>query len=114
MLTVGVIGSYCYIGLFQCKNPDDVSVWNLHMSYPSDALTRVVVALYDSHLAKKEMEGTALLAENVKSTKSDVDAKDSLNIVLVIGESYIKDLLLCMDMDLILLLSYCMRRKRDG
>lgn len=91
MLTVGVIGSYCYIGLFQCKNPDDVSVWNLHMSYPSDALTRVVVALYDSHLAKKEMEETALLAENVKSTKSDVEPRDSLNIVFVIGESYIKD-----------------------
>lgn len=90
MLLSGILSSWCYVTLFQCKTPDDVSAWNTHMRYPSDALTRTIIAFYDTHLSKKEIEEAILVAENAQSAIYEGAPEDSLNIVLVIGESYIK------------------------
>lgn len=90
MLLSGFLSCWCYVTLFQCKTPDDVTAWNAHMRYPSDALTRTIIAFYDTRLSKKEIEEVIHVAENVQPTACEVGSEDSLNIVLVIGESYIK------------------------
>lgn len=90
MLVAGILSSWCYVTLFQCKTPDDVSAWNSHMRYPSDALTRTVIAFYDTHLAKMEIEEAIRVAKNTEPSAYEGNSEDSLNVVLVIGESYIK------------------------
>lgn len=88
-LIVGIGCSWCYISLFQCKNTDEVADWNLHMRYPSDAITRVVIALFDTQIAKHEMDEAINQAKISLSTKI-TPANDSLHIIFVIGESFIR------------------------
>lgn len=91
MLFCGFLSSWCYVTLFQCKTPDEVSAWNTHMRYPSDALTRTIIAFYDTYLSKEEIKGAIHVAENTLPSVYDGDPEDSLCVVLVIGESYIKN-----------------------
>lgn len=87
-LLVGVITSECYIKLFQCKNIDEVSAWNRHMRYPSDAMTRVVIAFFDARLASQEMDKAISHTEQMSAPSTA--APESVNVIFVIGESYIR------------------------
>lgn len=88
-LLIGLIGSECYVKLFQCKSIDEVSAWNRHMRYPSDAMTRVVIAFFDTHLAKDEMD--IAIAQTLDVAKQTIKSdKGPVNVVFVIGESYIR------------------------
>ena len=86
LLAVGLAGSMCYVRLLQCDTTDEVSAWNLHMRYPSDAATRTVIALFDLHLAGRETERAIRQAELVEATR----ITDTVNVILVIGESFIR------------------------
>lgn len=88
-LVVGIGCSWCYISLFQCKSTDEVADWNLHMRYPGDAITRVAIALFDTQIAKHEMDeaiNQAQLSSSIRVTPTN----DSLHLVFVIGESFIR------------------------
>lgn len=87
-LLVGLLCSECYVRLFQCKTMDEVSRWNLQMRHPSDAATRVVIAFFDTHLAARETEKAINCTMGVR--QSDAVTDDSLNVVFVIGESFIR------------------------
>lgn len=88
LLTVGIITSNCYISLFRCKTTDEVSEWNQHMRHPSDAMTRVVIAFFDTHISNIEMDKAIRSAENIEVGKAADD--DSVHVVFVIGESFIR------------------------
>ena len=91
ILLLGGIGfSVCYIKLFNSQEMNDVDEWRSHMRNPDDIVTKLVVAIYDSYLAGKEME---LANKQVKRLKVAMqpDPTDSVNVILVIGESYIKE-----------------------
>lgn len=88
-LAVGIGCSWCYVSLFQCKSTDEVADWNLHMRYPSDAMTRVVIALFDTQIAKHEMDEAISQAQASLDTRV-APAGDSVRVIFVIGESYIR------------------------
>lgn len=88
MLAVGLLTSICYIKLFQSNNVDEVSAWNLQMRHPSDALTRVAIAFFDTHLVGKEMDKAIASAKRVPS--ATIALPDTLHVIFVIGESYIR------------------------
>ena len=90
LLIGGIIFSYNYISLLECKEMNDVDEWRSHMRHPDDLVTKVMVSLYDMHIAEKEMAGVIRMAEQIE-VMPQTTHDDSLNIIVVIGESYIRE-----------------------
>ena len=90
LLAGGCIFSYNYIKLFSCNEMNEVDEWRSHMRNPDDLVTKVVVSFYDISIAEKEMLRIIRMAEEIKATPQ-TEADDSLNIVVIIGESFIRD-----------------------
>ncbi len=90
LLVGGCIFSYCYIKLFTCKEMNEVDEWRSHMRNPDDLITKIVASFYDISIAEKEMLRVIRMAEEVQATRQ-TEADDSLNIVVIIGESFIRD-----------------------
>ena len=90
LLTGGAIFSYHYVKLFQCSEMNEVDEWRSHMRNPDDLVTKVVVSFYDMSIAEKEMSKVIILAEQLEVIPQGV-GDDSLNVIVVIGESYIRE-----------------------
>lgn len=90
LLVGGVIFSYNYVKLFLCDEMNEVDEWRSHMRNPDDLVTKVVVSFYDMSIAEKEMSRVITLAEQVEALPQSV-SNDSLNVIVVIGESYIRE-----------------------
>ena len=90
LLLGGCAFSYCYYQLFRCTEMNEVDEWYSHMSNPDDIVTKLILSLYDVKLGNKEMEKTIETAEHVK-TSQQIMSQDSIKVVLVIGESFIRE-----------------------
>lgn len=90
LLVGGVIFSYNYVKLFLCDEMNEVDEWRSHMRNPDDLVTKVVVSFYDMSIAEKEMSRVITLAEQVEALPQSA-GNDSLNVIVVIGESYIRE-----------------------
>ncbi len=88
MIIGGIAYSYIYVSLFQCKNLDDVAAWSNNDHYPNDNMTRMIVTLYDIYLSQEEMKDVMEVVQNTERVVPT--SQDSVNIILVIGESYIR------------------------
>lgn len=96
LLVGGIVFSYQYVKLFMCDEMNEVDEWRSHMRNPDDLVTKVVVSFYDISIAEKEMSRVITLAESLPQsplpTPSSTTAEDdSLNLIVVIGESYIRE-----------------------
>ncbi len=90
LLAGGVIFSYHYVKLLQCTEMNEVDEWRSHMRNPDDLVTKLFVSIYDMSISEKEMERVIMMAEAAEVT-TQLDDNDSLNVVFVIGESYIRE-----------------------
>ena len=90
LLVSGLAFSYCYIKLLSCDEMNQVDEWRSHMRNPDDLVTKVLVALWDVRLSEKEIDRVAWQAEHI-DVVPQAKADDSLNIIFVIGESYIRE-----------------------
>lgn len=90
LLVGGVIFSYNYVKLFLCDEMNEVDEWRSHMRNPDDLVTKVLVSFYDMSIAEKEMSRVITLAEQVEALPQSA-SNDSLNVIVVIGESYIRE-----------------------
>lgn len=90
LLVSGLAFSYCYIKLLSCDEMNQVDEWRSHMRNPDDLVTKVLVALWDVRLSEKEIDRVAWQAEHI-DVVPQTEADDSLNIIFVIGESYIRE-----------------------
>ena len=90
LLVGGVIFSYNYVKLFLSDEMNEVDEWRSHMRNPDDLVTKVVVSFYDMSIAEKEMSRVITLAEQVEALPQSA-SNDSLNVIVVIGESYIRE-----------------------
>ena len=90
LLISGIGFSYSYIKLFSCDEMNQVDEWRSHMRNPDDVVTKILVAIWDVRLSEKEIERVAWQAEHIK-VAPQTEANDSLNIIFVIGESYIRE-----------------------
>ena len=89
LLLCGLYASGTYVRLFQCNDTDELSDWEMYdRYYPLDPFTNTLYALRGVYLADKEMKSAI---ESVNQNMKAVGClEDSLTVVLVIGESYIK------------------------
>jgi heptose-I-phosphate ethanolaminephosphotransferase len=69
---------------------NEVDEWRSHKRNPDDLLTKVVVSFYDISIAEREMLRVIRMAEEVQTTRQ-TEVDDTLNIVVIIGESFIRD-----------------------
>lgn len=86
----GIYHFVTFLSLFKCQSSTDVDRWvELNHSQPMDNCSNIIYCLYDLYVCGKELEkaesATLMALDHTAST--DID---SLNIVLVIGESHIK------------------------
>ena len=77
--------------LFGCETTDQVSRYVSGFgSFPTDPYTEIVYSLYDLHLASGEIQLALNTALRNNDSSTILPGVDSLNVVLVIGESFIK------------------------
>lgn len=88
ILIVSVFG-FChfdvYYHIFKSKTIDDFFVGDM---FPYDALTVSIYSLHTISITSNEMDNAIKVAEAIKG--GTITEKDSLHIILVVGESYIK------------------------
>lgn len=91
LLVSGAIFSIIsYTGLFSCREMNDVDEWRSHRRNPDDIVTKFMVSIYDAQLAGREMESAYEQTRHITVIPQQHN-NDSINIILVIGESFIKN-----------------------
>jgi len=83
--TVGFYHFNVYYQIFKSKTVDDCQIGDL---FPFDALTATIYSLNAIRTTNNEMNYAIKVAEAEKG--GSITEKDSLHIILIIGESYIK------------------------
>ncbi len=90
MLVIGLLGSWGYVELFKVKSPDDLWFkWQQYRRNPQDRMTKVIASIYSIHLANKALEDNLELMSQVDGV-SIKDGYKGVNVIFVIGESYIR------------------------
>lgn len=85
-LSIGAWYSKTYVKMLQCDDTDALTLWASES--PCDPLTNTFYAIYGIHLSKTEITKAV---ENSLSLHDDIRCnEDSLILIFVIGESYIK------------------------
>lgn len=90
LIALGAQSTYkIYSSLYTCNNTIEIDYWVYdNETIPMDNLTNLVYSLYDVHLMKKEIYSAISSTQDIKG---DATTKtDSLNILLIIGESFNK------------------------
>ena len=87
-----VFSAISYTELFSCDEMNDVDEWRSHRRNPNDVVTQLIVAVYDTHLSSREMQRAIEQVHHIKViSKSKADNPKPINVIFVIGESYIKE-----------------------
>ena len=77
--------------LTDCKSMSDVNTWyDRYYPYAMDNISILMYSLYIPHITSSEIEQAILQTEKATKEKAEISINDSLNVVFVIGESYIK------------------------
>lgn len=82
---VGICNFRIYKSIFSTSTTDQMGIGD---PMPYDSFTASLFSIQSVRLAKNEIQNTVLLTEKCKP--GYIENKDSLNIILIIGESYIK------------------------
>ena len=90
LVSGAVFAAISYGALFSCREMNDVDEWRTHRRNPDDVVTKLIIAVFDTRLSVNEMDNAHEQAQHIDVVPQQEDG-DSLNIILVIGESYIKD-----------------------
>ncbi len=90
MLLWGVVASFSFVRMFQCRTVDELSLWELTELDYSNPFTQTVNAAYGLHLSAKDMHHFIRVTSSAARKPCRIVEEDSLNIIVVVGESYIK------------------------
>ena len=88
VLMASILSCTKYVDLFMCETSDEVSTWEVYG--PHDSVSDIIYTWYDLKLAGYEVQSAIKTTTSVVQSIKDVTYADSLNIILVIGESHIK------------------------
>ena len=89
MLVYGLHAACCYFRIFSYETNDQLNnIERLDIIYPSDPISAIAQSMYGLHLSSGETNQALQATKNLKP--SAIEAQDSLDVVLVIGESYNK------------------------
>ena len=87
----GIASCRTYMSVIRCKTTDDVALWRRSAQIkPIDTISNVLYSIYHLKIAGDEMEQAVLSTSKICKEHIDCCSQDSLSVVVVIGESYIK------------------------
>ena len=91
-LLLGAVSSLHYSRLFMQKTPNDIISWCMKNQYPGDIYASTVASAWNINCLENGTE--RMLAYNEKILKEDIKSgkapNDSLTVIFVMGESFIK------------------------
>lgn len=76
-----------FINLFKCQNLSEVEIWYTTFPVNTNILSNCIYSTYVIQLSKQEMKKAI---DCTIAIKEKIELMDSLNIILIIGESYSK------------------------
>ena len=80
-----------YMPLTKCQSPDDISMWRFNTYVkPADTVTDLIYSVYDIYLASDNTRKAIAATQRASQEPMICQETDSLAIVVIIGESYIK------------------------
>lgn len=86
----GLLASVSYIRMLRCSDLDELSQWDYEEATYAGPFTKLASSFYALHLASEEMEEFVRHTQEM-AAKQQSACNDSLNLIVVIGESYIKN-----------------------
>jgi len=90
LLVWGLIACLSYVRMYKAKTMDELSVWQLNESQYADPFSLIAYSMYSLELSSGDMAGFIQVTQQATREPVSVTYADSLNIIIVIGESYIK------------------------
>ncbi len=90
LLVWGLIACLSYVRMYKAKTMDELSVWQLNESRYADPFSLLASSMYSLELSSGDMDGFIQVTQQATREPVSVTYTDSLNIIIVIGESYIK------------------------
>lgn len=88
LLFASLLSCTTYVSLFKCETSDEVSTWQTYG--PHDCVSDMLYTWYDLRLAGDELRNAIQCTREAIPLLAPSANTDSLNIILVIGESHIK------------------------
>ncbi len=90
-LAWGVCQTRLYVSLFACKDSADIEKWGVtHKTFPLDTVTSLVYSIQGPRVTASETVRALALCEEVMATQKPYADTDTINVVFVLGESFIK------------------------
>lgn len=91
-MTIGLWNSYMFVTLPFCKNSAEMDEWETkHEPWPADLLSSCIYSYHSLRAARGDVNYAIEQSQEVYKTSYVLDNEnDSLNVILVLGESYIK------------------------
>lgn len=87
----GTISFYSFMDMFKCKSVAEVDYWiEIQGSKAMDNISNIVYCFFDIWLCDMEVAKAVESTHWVLETSTHCDVIDSLNVVMVVGESFIK------------------------
>ena len=90
LVSGAIFTAISYAGLFSSHEMNDIDEWRTHRRNPDDVMTKLIVAIFDTRLSASEMDSANEQTRHINVIPQQLDG-DSLNVILVIGESFIRD-----------------------
>ena len=91
LLLIGFFKAKTWIDLFKCNTTESLAAWEYEEKTRfSDIITKVLYAGKGMEIGKNEIISASMAIEKYKNESFSCNSQDSLNIVLIIGESGIK------------------------
>lgn len=82
--------SYSFFSkLYECKNTDSLNQWELHY-LPNEPLSQMAYSIYGLYLMAREETMFEKVMRNLDSNSATFYGDSVVNVIMVIGESYIK------------------------
>jgi heptose-I-phosphate ethanolaminephosphotransferase len=85
----GLVSAVSYVRMLRCQDIDELSCWDYEEAFYADPITKLAGSFYGLHLASSDMEHFLRHTREV-ALRQKTECPDSLNMIVVIGESYIK------------------------
>ena len=92
LLSIGIFKAKTWIDLYKCNTTETLTDWEYkEKTRFSDIITKIIYAVKGMEIGKNEILSASMAIEKYKNESFSCNSQDSLNIVLIIGESGIKN-----------------------
>lgn len=91
LILTGLFNTKLYYSLFKCQTYADLEKWVIeNREFPMDSFTSIVYSIHASNATKNEIKIAINLAKEIYNQPLTDSVNDSINVIYILGESFIK------------------------